>query len=117
VGAKCAPISNPVKIENGASDNNIMLQAAWNENKTQFTILAENFDNREHICSFDISDLKTKFSSNQTLYKVWADNPGAFNSPKDQNAIKSAQESVKMSATKFKLSIQGSAVLAIVFEK
>ena len=94
-----------------------MLQAAWNEKKTQFTILAENFDSREHICSFDISDLKTKFHSNQTLYKVWADDPKAFNSPEDQNAIKSTQESVKMSASKFSLTIPGNGVWAIVFEK
>jgi hypothetical protein len=110
-------ISQPVKIENGVSDNNIMLQAAWNENKTQFTILAENFDSREHICSFDISGLKTKFRSNQTLYKVWADNPKAFNSPKDQNAIKSTQEPVKLSTSNFRLVLPGNGVWAIVFEK
>lgn len=110
-------ISQPVKFENATSDDNIVLQSAWNENKTQFTILVENFDSGEHLCSFDISDLKTKFHSNQTLYKVWADSPKAFNSPRDQNAIKSSQESVKLSTSKFKLKIPGNSVWAIVFDK
>jgi alpha-N-arabinofuranosidase len=110
-------ISQPVEIENAASDKNIVLQSAWNSDKTQFTLLVENFDGEEHICSFDISDLNTKFVPTQTLYKVWTDDPRAFNSPEDQNAIKSTQESVKLSSSKFKLMVPGNSVWALVFVK
>jgi alpha-L-arabinofuranosidase len=109
-------ISLPVKIESVTTDRNLVLQAAWNANKTQFTILVENFDNKEHACTFDISDLKTKFETRQILYRIGAESSKAFNSPANQNAIKSTKEEVKFSSTKFDLNVLPNGVCAVVFD-
>ncbi len=110
-------INLPVKFETASPDTNIVLQTAWNSDKTKFTILVENFDTKDHTCSFNISDLKTKFKPTQQVFKVWAPSVNTFNSPKDWDAIKSTVGVSKISSQKFELKVKGGSVMAVVFEK
>ena len=94
-------IDYPVEISDKEKDADIVLQAAWNKEKTSFTLIALNFSGTNKECSFNLKDLNRKFAPIKTHHVVYADDPNDFNSPKEHNKIKSIDDKIKIEKNTF----------------
>ena len=109
-------IDYPVEIVDKAKDPDIVLQAAWNKEKTSFTLMALNFSGINKECSFDLNDLNSKFDPVKAHFVVYADDPKDFNSPKDMNKIKSIDDKMKIPKNSFKAKLMPYSANAWVFK-
>jgi len=109
-------ISWPLSVESKNKNADIVLQAAWNTDKTKFTLIALNFSGQVKECSFDISDLKTKFITLQKHFLVYADSDKDFNSPDDHNKIKSIEDKVTFLKYDFTSKLKPFSANAWIFE-
>lgn len=91
----------PVEIANKEKDKDILLQGAWNEDKTSFTLIALNFSATNKECSFDLEDLKSGFKQVTNHFLLYADDLKDFNSPKFHNNIKSIDDDIQIKKKTF----------------
>ncbi len=89
-------IDYPLEIVDKDKDPDIVLQAAWNKEKSAFTIMALNFSGSVKECSFDLKDLNTRFDPIKTHLIVYAEALDDFNSPDNIHRIKSKEERIKV---------------------
>ncbi|MEJ7736415.1 MAG: hypothetical protein WKF97_03220 [Chitinophagaceae bacterium] len=108
-------IAYPVEISDKEKDRDIVLQAAWNKEKTSFTLIALNFSGINKACSFNLSDLNTKFDPIKNHAVVYADNLKDFNSPKEHNKIKSIDDKIKIEKNTFSTKLKPYSANAWVF--
>lgn len=85
-------IALPLAITNKYKDTDIVLQAAWDSKKSQFTLIAVNFSGKEKNERFDISGLQAKFSRDLKYLSVYAEKSTDFNSPHDTNKVKTEEK-------------------------
>ena len=111
------PISYPLSIENKQKDADIVLQAAWNKDKTKFTLIALNISGIEKICTFDISDLKIKIAPELKHLLVYADNDKDFNSPENIDKIKHVDDSITIKKNIFKVKLKPYSANGWIFER
>ncbi len=110
-------IAYPLKIEAKSIDNDILIQTAWNVNKSKLKLLVLNFSDVEKDCEFDLTDLKTKFLNTQKNILVYADKLDNFNSPANKNKIISFEGKSMISTNKLKLKVKPFSANAWIFEK
>ena len=111
------PISYPVEVAVANPDKDILVQAAWNADKTKFTLMVVNYAASGKGCEFDLTDLQTKFSSTQTQLSVFADKMEDYNSPADLNKIKSVDGRSGIDKATFSVSVKPFSANAWIFEK
>lgn len=108
-------IAWPLAISNKNSDPDILLQAAWDLKKTQFTLVAVNFSGKEKEVQFDISGLQAKFSGQKKYLSVYAEKSTDFNSPKNINKVKTENKTVTISKEHFRPRLKPYSANAWVF--
>jgi alpha-N-arabinofuranosidase len=106
----------PVKIENKNMDGDVVLQAAWNKQKTQFTLIILNFSGVTKELPFNLKDLATSFKATQKIYEIATDKLTDFNSPSHKDAITLKESESQIKGNDFTRSVLPNTATAIVFE-
>jgi len=110
------PVAYPLEIPDKEKDRELIIQAAWNTDKTRLTLRLLNFSSAVKQCQIDISDLKTRFAPTQKYLLVYSDDIKNYNSPTDKNKIISTENKSSISGSRFKLELKPYSANGWVFE-
>lgn len=109
------PVAYPLSFEVKYPDPDMVVQSAWNADKTKLSIIVLNFGGTEKSCTVDLNELKTEFTAEQRHLAVYAASDQDFNSPSDHDKIKTTDDKSFFRKKSFNIKIQPYSANAWIF--
>lgn len=78
----------PQKWVQKDDNKNVVLQAAWNEQRNKFTIILLNFNSEEYKCRLNLKGFENKFKSKGMRYFITPSSKSVFNTVETPDNIK-----------------------------
>ncbi len=89
----------PLSIENPVADKNVVVQPAWDKEKSKLTLLFINFNPLAHECKIDLKNIKCSFLKNGVAYQIAPHALSDFNSAENPDKIKLEKSVCSVSKT------------------
>ena len=100
----------PQVIKPIKEDKDVVIQVAWNQNRSKLTVVLLNFNEKENVCQLDLKDIQKRFLSEGNLFLL---NPGSshcFNTVSNPERVKVEMRKIKinkkMTVKLFPMSLQ-----------